>query len=81
MKKRVLTEKEQQAVADVLNSLCFVKTLDELFAEMKKLSEQYGLCDDPFTHMYCTPKEYAKSSLEYDRQTMIQRYGHCDGLD
>lgn len=28
-----------------------------------------------------TPEEYAKNKLEYDRQTMIEQYGHCDGLE
>lgn len=28
-----------------------------------------------------TPEEYAKNKLEYDRQTMIERYGHCDRLE
>lgn len=29
----------------------------------------------------CAPEEYCKNRLEYDRQTMIERYGHCDGLE
>ena len=27
------------------------------------------------------PEEYCKNRLEYDKQTMIEKYGHCDGLE
>ena len=56
-------------------------TFEEIWAIVQKHVDGYGLCEDPFTRMICTSDEYAKNSLEYDRQTMYEKYGHCDGLD
>ena len=56
-------------------------TFDEIWAIVQKHVDGYGLCEDPFTRMICTSKEYAKNSLEYDKQIMMERYGHCDGLE
>ena len=56
-------------------------TFEEIWDIVKKHEEGYGLCQDPFTRMICTSDEYYKSSVEYDRQTMYEKYGHCDGLE
>ena len=42
---------------------------------------RYELLEDPFTGLPCTIKEYCKSRVEYDRQCMFEKYGHCDGID
>ena len=56
-------------------------TFEEVNEIVKRQAEDYGLYEDPFTRMLCTSEEYAKNSLEYDRQTMYEKYGHCDGLE
>ena len=43
--------------------------------------KKYDLREDPFTSCPCTPDEYLDNKLEYERQTVIERYGHCDWLD
>ena len=48
---------------------------------VKTVMQDYQPHDDPFTHLPCSSKEYAENSLEYRKQTMIERYGHCDGLE
>ena len=78
--KRILTEKEQKVAIDFLEELIFANTaVPEGFFD--KMMKKYGLMTDPFTGLPCTPKEYAKNRIEYDRQWMIQKYGHCDGLE
>ncbi len=79
-KKRILTEKEQKVAIDFLEELIFANTpVPEGFFD--KMMEKYELMTDPFTGLPCTPKEYATNRLEYDRQSMIQKYGHCDGVE
>lgn len=78
--KSKLTEKEQRVAIDFLEELIFSNTVvPEGFYD--KMMKKYALMNDPFTHLPCTPEEYSKNSLEYDRQIMIEKYGHCDGLD
>lgn len=78
-KRNVLTEKEQKVAVDILEELILLNCpCGDL---IDRLMEKYELMRDPFTCLPCTPKEYSKNSLEYDKQTMIERYGHCDGLD
>ena len=76
-----ITKAAQKAAADILMRFAFVKSEDEFWEAYNMVFEKYDLCDDPFTHTPCTPDEYCKNRLEYDRQTMIEKYGHCDGLD
>lgn len=54
---------------------------DEISQLYQRVIDDYGLRIDAFTGMVCTSTEYTRSQLEYDRQTMIERYGHCDGLE
>jgi hypothetical protein len=56
-------------------------TAKEIIDIIHKHEEKYALCHDPFTGMLCTCEEYAENSLEYDKQAMMSRYGHCDGLE
>lgn len=74
------TRAMQKTAADILTQFMFTKDMDDVVKTWDEVYKQYGLCDDPFTHTPCTPEEYAKNSLEYDRQVMMERYGHCDGL-
>jgi hypothetical protein len=59
----------------------FTKNMEEVMNVWQKIYEQYGLCEDPFTHTPCSPEEYYENQLEYEKQTMIAKYGHCDGLE
>ena len=80
-KRRKLTERDQQIAAEILTRFMFTKTFDEVIVEWQKVYEDFCLCDDPFTHTCCSPGQYSENSLEYERQTMEELYGHCDGLD
>lgn len=53
---------------------------DNIIDELNDIYLAYNLCDDPFTKLPCTNKEYAKNSLEKYKQIMMERYGHHDGL-
>ena len=81
MTKKKPSEKNQRIVAEILTRFMFTKNMDEVMKVWDEIYEEYGLCDDPFTNIPCTPKEYYNSKLEYERQLMIERYGHCDGLE
>ena len=76
-----ITKTMQKVAADILTEFMFARNMDEVMEVYQRVFERYGLCDDPFTGCPCTPDEYYENRLEYDRQTMIERYGHCDGLD
>lgn len=79
-RKHQITERDQRVAAEILTAFMFTKDLDEAIKVWDSLYEQFNLCSDPFTKTPCTPKEYSKNLLEYEKQTMIERYGHCDGL-
>lgn len=89
---RKITGPMQQVAVDILGNLEVIlmrtrdyssceEVFDELVSIIQNQSKKYFLHEDPFTGMLCTSKEYAENSLEYDRQRMIEKYGHCDGLD
>ena len=85
MKKPKITNTMQKVAVDILEELeVFMMGSKEVPPEIleifKKMCAKYELMQDPFTQMVCTTKEWAKNSLEYDRQIMLERYGHCDGL-
>jgi hypothetical protein len=79
--KPKITERDQRIAAEILTAFMFTKDMDEVIEVWKHVYEQFDLCEDPFTRTPCTPKEYYKNQLEYEKQTMIERYGHCDGLE
>ena len=88
MKQKKITHTMQKVAVNILSDFEVLTmthngpyTFEEIWAIVQKHVDGYGLCEDPFTRMICTNEEYIKNSLEYDRQTMISRYGHCDGLD
>ena len=76
-----VSEKTRKAVADVLTQFMFTKNMDDVMKVWDEVYRQYGLCDDPFTGTPCTENEYCHSLLEYEKQAMSERYGHCDGLE
>ena len=76
-----ITKNMQIVAADILTQFMFTKDMDEVIKVWSDVYKHYELCSDPFTGVPCTPDEYCESQLEYERQTMIERYGHCDGLD
>lgn len=76
------SERTLKVICDVL--IHFIIECNEgknVFEVIDEIQKQYGLMDDPFTRLPCTPKEYCENSLEYQRQTMMEKYGHCDGLE
>jgi hypothetical protein len=91
MKKKKVTHTMQRVAVDILQDLEIILmmhneqhphfTAEEIIAVINKHEQKYALCQDPFTGMLCTSEEYMENSLEYAKQTMICRYGHCDGLD
>ena len=88
MKTKKITPTMQKVAVDILSDFEFLTmihndpyTFEEIWDIVQKHVDGYGLCEDPFTRMICTSKEYAENSLEYARQTMEERYGHCDGLE
>lgn len=88
MKQKKITHPMQQVAVNILSDFEVLTmthngpyTFEEIWAIVEKHVDGYGLCEDPFTRMICTSDEYSKNSLEYNRQTMYEKYGHCDGLD
>lgn len=81
MKRRKISERDQQVAAEILTQFMFTRTMDDVSDVWDDVYKQYGLCDDPFTHTPVSPEEYAKNSLEYQKQVMTERYGHCDWLE
>ena len=76
-----ITKTMQKVAVDILMEFMFTRNMDEVIEAYHRVMEQYNLCEDPFTRCPCTPDEYWDNKLEYERQTMIERYGHCDGLE
>lgn len=76
-----ITKEMQSVAADILTQFMFADSIEDALDVWNNIYEKYGLCNDPFTGVPCTPEEYYESQLEYDRQTMIEKYGHCDGLE
>ena len=81
MGKSKITTKEQRIAAEILTQFMFTRNMGEVLQTWENIYKQYELCDDPFTHCPCSPEDCYKSKLEYEKQVMIDRYGHCDGLE
>ena len=76
-----ITKTMQKVAADILTQFMFTKDMDDVMRVWDNIYKQYDLCADPFTGCPCVPEEYCKNKLEYERQMMIEQFGHCDGLD
>lgn len=81
MARKKITQRDREIAAEILTSFMFTKNMDDVMEVWEQVYEQYGLCDDPFTHTPCSPKEYCENKLEYEQMTMFERYGHCDALE
>ena len=88
MKQKKITHPMQTVAVDILSDFEILMmthngpyTFEEIWAIVQKHVDGYGLCEDPFTRMLCTSKEAIENQLEYDKAIMIERYGHCDGLE
>jgi hypothetical protein len=79
MKK--ISDKEQRIVAEILTQFMFTKNMDDVMDVWNKIFEEYDLYSDPYTATPCSRKEYADNNVRYQKELMIQRYGHCDGLE
>lgn len=80
-KSKRITKTMQKVAADILQYFEFTNSMEEVYKAFDDVKEKYGLMSDPFTHTVCTPDEWYDNKLEYDKQTMIERFGHCDGLE
>lgn len=76
-----ITKTTQKVAIDILTQFMFTKDMDEVIKVWDNICKQYDLCQDPFTGCPCTLEEYCKNQIEYEKQTMIEKYGHCDGLE
>ena len=79
MKK--ISDKEQRIVAEILTQFMFTKNMDDVMKVWDNIYNEYDLCMDPYTSTPCSNKEYADNNVRYQKELMIQRYGHCDGLE
>ena len=86
-KKFCPTNAMQNVAVDILNQLevLLMQTKgdvksDKLWSVIKDVSDKYMLETDPFTQMVCSSKEYETNTTEYNKQVMMQLYGHCDGM-
>lgn len=76
-----ITKTTQKVAADILTQFMFTRDMEDVVDVWSKIYKQYELFSDPFTGVPCTAEEYCKNHMEYERQTMMEMYGHCDGLD
>lgn len=76
-----MSERDPRIAAEILTAFMFTKTMDDVMKVWKEIYEKYDLCDDPFTGTPCTLSEFCKNQIEYEKQAMIEKYGHCDGLE
>lgn len=82
MKKvKKVTDHDQRIVAEILIDFLIAYDQDTFWQTWKKIYEQYSLCNDPFTGLPCSSKEAIKNQFEYEKQAMLEKYGHCDGLE
>ena len=76
-----ITKTMQKVAADILSEFMCTRNMDEVIEAYDRMFQKYELCDDPFTGFPCIPEEYWENKLELEKQIMIERYGHCDGLE
>lgn len=88
-KEPYISDKMQKVAVDILSDLEIVlmrsielDTREKIFDAICKIinenSDKYKLCQDPFTSLLCTSKEYAELSYSYDKQKAEEMYGHSD---
>ena len=80
MLKLTAQDKIQIAIADVLTQFMLCKNEQDFHDTFARIEQQYNLESDPFTGCPCSQIEYEINKLEYEKQIMIEKYGHCDGV-
>lgn len=80
MLKLITQDKIQIAIADVLTQFMFCKNEEDFHDTFTRIEKQYGIEQDPFTGCPCSSLEYEINKLEYEKQIMIEKYGHYDGV-
>ena len=86
MKQKKITPTMQKVAVDILEDIEIYmmqhkEVPDEITRLYNRVISDYGLGKDAFTGMVCTSDWEAKSRLKYEEQVMMERYGHCDGLE
>lgn len=88
MKQKKITNTMQNVAVDILQDfeILMMKhngpyTFEEINEIVERHTEKYNLCENPFTRMICTTKEYCEDRLEYEKQVAEEKYGHYDWLD
>ena len=81
MKQAKINKRDQRVATEILTQFMFTKDMDYVRQVWDDVYKQYDLCDDPFTYTPCTPEDYCKNRLEYEKQVAIERFGHCDWLE
>ena len=81
-----ITKTMQKVAVDILEDIeIYMMTHDDtpdgIVQIYDRVFNEYGLCRDPFTGMVCTSEEWGKNQLKYEKDIMMERYGHCDGMD
>ena len=80
-KQRKITKREQKTAVEILSYFFYVSNMKEVVDNFNIVMGIFGLMEDPFTGFPCTPEEYVENKREYEKEVMMRRYGHCDGLD
>lgn len=81
MKQEHITKSMQKEVISILEEFYFVKTPDDFVKVYDSIMKKYDLYGAPFTGLPVSFEEYLKNSIELEKQIMIEKYGHCDGLE
>lgn len=79
--RKKITKTQQRIASDILTAFMFVKDMGEHDKVWKDLYDFYELNIDPFTYTSCATEDYYTKQREYERQIMMEKYGHCDGLE
>ena len=81
MRKLKITDKDQRIVADVLNAFIFCDNMEEIIYNIELTAKIFCLGKDVYTGCYCSLKEECENRVQYQKDLMIDKYGHCDGLE
>ena len=76
-KRPQYSEKTLKEIANVLLEFCFIKN-EETIKTVHDLMKRYGLCEDPYTLLPCSPGEYGKLHEKYIRDLMVERFGYYE---
>lgn len=79
-KEKTITNSMQEVAVDILIDIITEEYHGEPLKKefFDRIMERYDLWEDPFTHLPCTSKEYAKLQKEYNDQLMMEKYGYVE---